>query len=321
MQSEGSVAYACSGSYFRGGVSRRFTRHPKGQSTVEYVLIVAIIVLVVLIVGPWVSSAIRNHFDTVTETLDEGTSGIAFKDPVDIPDPKRGTAFAVYSADDNSLMFYKRRGVPKVGDMFNNRRVTEVYTGFEATVYRKTFGTHSMLIDAEYNTPWFDRRNDIKAVKVADSGIKPKSIANWFARFESVKSIDLTLLDASNVQSMSCTFSWCKLMNTIDLNDSFATVPNLVDTFYYCMSLESLDLSCLRSGMGRNFWGTFAGCEALKTLALSPQTVIDDMSYAFCGCVKLNYDCSDWNVDKANTKLAGLSASFSKGIIRPKAWQ
>ncbi len=110
-------------------------------------------------------------------------------------------------------------------------------------------------------------------------------------------------------------------MNTIDLNDSFATVPNLVDTFYYCMSLESLDLSCLRSGIGRNFWGTFGGCRRLKTLSLPTQTVIDDMSYAFNECVKLNYDCSDWNVDNANTKRAGLSASFSKGITRPKAWQ
>ena len=48
---------------FGGGVSQRFTRRLKGQSTVEYVLIIAIIVLVVLIVGQWVSSAIRNQFN------------------------------------------------------------------------------------------------------------------------------------------------------------------------------------------------------------------------------------------------------------------
>ena len=306
---------------FGGGVSHRFTRRLRGQSTAEYVLIVAIVGLVVIFAGPWIASAIRNQFDAVTETLNEGTSGNAFKDAVDIPDPKRGAAFAVYSVDDNSLMFYKRRGVPQVGDMFNDRRVTEVYTGFETTVYRKTFGTSCMITDAVYNTPWFAHRNDIKSVKVADSGIKPKSIEGWFARFESVESINLTLLDASNVQSMSCTFSWCKSMNTIELNDSFATATNLTDAFYYCMSLESLDLSCLQSGMGRNFWGTFCGCRCLKTLSLPAQTVIGDMSYGFCGCANLNYDCSNWNVDNADTKLAGLSSSFSKGITRPKAWQ
>ena len=45
------AAHVCSGNSFRGGVSRRFTRRPKGQSTVEYVLVIAIIVLVVLIAG------------------------------------------------------------------------------------------------------------------------------------------------------------------------------------------------------------------------------------------------------------------------------
>lgn len=275
----------------------------------------------VVFAGSLVAGAIRNQFNTVTETLDEGASGNAFKDPVDIPDPKRGTAFAVYSEDDYSLMFYKRRGVPQVGDIFNDRCVTEVYTGFEMAFYQRTAGTSDMIDDAIYNTPWFDCRNDIRVIKVADDGIKPKSIENWFARFESVESIDLTLLDASNVRSMKCAFSWCKSMKSVKLNDTFDTVPNLVDAFYYCMSLESLDLSCLRSGIGRNFWGTFAGCESLKTLSLPTQTVIDDMSYAFNECVKLNYDCSDWNVDNANTKRAGLSASFSKGITRPKAWQ
>lgn len=91
---------------FGGGVSPRFTRRPKGQSTVEYVLIIAIIVLVVLIVGPWVSSAIGNQFNTVAGAIGSGTTGENFYEPVDIPDPQNGTAFAVYSEDDHSLMFY-----------------------------------------------------------------------------------------------------------------------------------------------------------------------------------------------------------------------
>lgn len=305
----------------RGGASPRSTRRLRGQSTLEYVLIIAVIGLMVVFAGPGVAGAIRNQFNHVVDTLDEGTTENAFKNAVDVPDPENGTAFAVYSTDDNSLMFYKRRGVPQVGDMFNDRCVTEVYTGFETAVYQQTSGTSSTIEDAVYNTPWFEHRNDTKVVKVADNGIKPKSIANWFARFESVESIDLTLLDASNVRSMSCTFSWCKSMKSVKLNDTFDTVLDLTDSFYCSGVLECLDLSCLRSGMGRCFWGTFTGCRSLKTLALPLQTVIGDMSYCFTDCAKLNYGCSDWNVDNANTKQAGLSISFSKGITRPKAWQ
>ena len=66
----------------------------------------------VLIAGLWVSSAIRNQFNTVAGAIGSGTTGENFYEPEDIPDPQNGTAFAVYSEDDRSLMFYKRRGVP-----------------------------------------------------------------------------------------------------------------------------------------------------------------------------------------------------------------
>lgn len=106
------AAHACSGNSFRGGVSRRFTRRLRGQSTVEYVLVIAIIGLVVLIAGPWVSSAIRNQFNTVAGTLGNGIDkgswetgstggGNGSLTDADIVDPVHGTAFAVYSADDH----------------------------------------------------------------------------------------------------------------------------------------------------------------------------------------------------------------------------
>ncbi|CUO50914.1 Class III signal peptide [Collinsella aerofaciens] len=58
----------------RGGVSPRNTRL-RGQGAIEYVLIIAIIVLIVMIAGPWVSSAIRNQFNTVAGVLVNGTAG------------------------------------------------------------------------------------------------------------------------------------------------------------------------------------------------------------------------------------------------------
>lgn len=59
---------------FGGGVSPRNTRL-RGQGAIEYVLIIAIIVLIVMIAGPWVSSAIRNQFNTVAGVLVNGTAG------------------------------------------------------------------------------------------------------------------------------------------------------------------------------------------------------------------------------------------------------
>lgn len=58
-----------------GGVSPRFTRRLKGQSTIEYVLIIAVIGLVIVFAGPQVSGAIRNQFNLVGNTVNSGTAG------------------------------------------------------------------------------------------------------------------------------------------------------------------------------------------------------------------------------------------------------
>ena len=45
------------------------------------------------------------------------------------------TAFAIYSETDNSLNFYKRDTTPVIGDTFNDRVVTKIYTDFETVAY------------------------------------------------------------------------------------------------------------------------------------------------------------------------------------------
>ena len=58
----------------RGGVSPRGTLL-RGQSIIEYVLIIAIIGLVIVFAGPGVAGAIRNQFNLVGNTVNGGTSG------------------------------------------------------------------------------------------------------------------------------------------------------------------------------------------------------------------------------------------------------
>ena len=57
----------------RGGVSPRNTRL-RGQSIIEYVLIIAVIGLVIVFAGPGVAGAIRNQFNLVGNTVNSGTS-------------------------------------------------------------------------------------------------------------------------------------------------------------------------------------------------------------------------------------------------------
>jgi Flp pilus assembly pilin Flp len=58
----------------RGGVSPRGARL-RGQSIIEYVLIIAVIGLVIVFAGPGVAGAIRNQFNLVGNTVNNGTVG------------------------------------------------------------------------------------------------------------------------------------------------------------------------------------------------------------------------------------------------------
>ena len=58
----------------RGGVSPRGARL-RGQSIIEYVLIIAVIGLVIVFAGPGVAGAIRNQFNMVGNTVNNGTVG------------------------------------------------------------------------------------------------------------------------------------------------------------------------------------------------------------------------------------------------------
>ena len=58
----------------RGGIARRAV-NLRGQSIIEYVLIIAIIGLVIVFAGPGVAGAIRNQFNLVGNTVNNGMTG------------------------------------------------------------------------------------------------------------------------------------------------------------------------------------------------------------------------------------------------------
>lgn len=282
----------------------------------------------VLFAGPWIASAIRNQFDAVTETLNDGTSGNAFKNPVDIPDPKRGTAFAVYSEDDNSLMFYKRRGVPKVGDMFNDRRVTDVYTGFETDRYaNQQHNPDGSWYGNVPNTPWWPVRSAVRAVKVVDSGISPASIHYWFYSMENLTSVDVEKLDTSRCSDFFLTFGCCDKLVSLDLSSwSTRSLTKLDGTFLGCERMRALDINGWDTSNVTSFHCLFHLCQSMDDDAM--QSVTDSLEInekatnfglMFEGCYRLNLDCSNWNV-RSDADHHGFNHS-APGVILPKAWQ
>ena len=156
---------------------------------------------------------------------------------------KPAEAFAVYSADDNSLDFYKRSEIPNVGQVFEGRTATAVYTGIETDVY--SMGNRQ---------PWWDYSDDIKTVKFIDV-VKPVSTAYWFSGCRYIKSLNLTNLDTSEVTNMERMFWYMSdviydgnsgIVRALDLDFSgfdTSNVTNMREMFRDNHAIQSLDLS------------------------------------------------------------------------------
>lgn len=207
-------------------------------------------------------------------------------------------AFAIYSADDNSLNFYKRPEMPLVGTPFEGKTVTEVFTGFE---------------DAEYSSsPWYVIKDSIANVKFVDE-VKPKSTAHWFEDCRSIISFDFSKLDTSAVINMSDMFHGCWAIKNLDLS-SFNTseVLSMSNMFFNCYKLTALDLSSFNTSKVRSMADMFCNTNALTSLDLSSfnTSAVRSMyrMFNFCGVRTLDLSSFDTSaVTNMTSMFAGCS--------------
>lgn len=102
---------------------------------------------------------------------------------------KETEAYAVYSEDDGSFIFYRSDTPIQEGDIYNGKTVTNVYTGLEDSTY------------TEYTVPWYSIRTEIKQVEFCDK-VSPVNTDFWFYHFDNASVLDGTNLDMSRVTSM-----------------------------------------------------------------------------------------------------------------------
>ena len=128
---------------------------------------------------------------------------------------KETVAYAIYSATDTSLRFVRTADTIRVGDMYNGRVVTGLYTGFEEAVYT-----------SENQVPWYDGNyyaNRIVTKIIFEDVIKPKSTAHWFQYAYDCTELDVRNLDTSavtNMEYMFQCFAWdAKTLTITGIND------------------------------------------------------------------------------------------------------
>ena len=245
------------------------------------------------------------------------------------PDASDSVPFAVYSEDDASLTFYKRRALPSEGSMFEGKTATAVYTNIQNTK----------------STPlWKGIASKIKRVAVVDDGIAPQTMYAWFFTCDNLLSVNISKLDTSKTTSLDYAFSGCKSLTEIDLSAlntssvrSFADVfqdcsslrsvnlagwntssgDNFSQMFYQCASLEELDISSFETRKVITFKEMFRGCSSLssRNVSMFDTSAATDVSQAFYGCGSL----TELDLSRASTaKVETFYGMFSgcSGLTR-----
>lgn len=206
------------------------------------------------------------------------------------PSASDSVPFAVYSGDDASLTFYKRRALPVEGSVFEGKTATAVYTNIQNT---------------KSAPPWKGIASKIKRVAVVDDGIAPQTMYAWFFECNNLLSVNLSRLDTSETTSLGYTFSRCKSLTEIDLSTfDTSSVRSFADVFQDCSSLRSVNLTGWDTSNGNNFRQMFYCCAALEELDVSlfntsSATTFEQMFY---GCSSLrSLDLSHFDTSAATT--------------------
>lgn len=146
------------------------------------------------------------------------------------PDPN-GVAFAVYSADDQSLDFYKRDRKPEIGDTFNGKTVTKIMDVDETK-------------DAEEEYGPFNSEKMAKTFEVVDGGIAPVSTKFWFYDFYNATKANITKLDTSSLTNVRYMFWKCSSLTTVgDLSGWDVSNVTNMSYMFSGSGFTSLDLS------------------------------------------------------------------------------
>ena len=206
------------------------------------------------------------------------------------PSASDSVPFAVYSEDDASLTFYKRRTLPVQGSAFEGKTATAVYANIQNT---------------KSTPPWKGVASKIKRVAVVDGGIAPQTMYAWFFECNNLLSVNLSRLDTSKTTSLGYAFSRCKSLTDIDLSAlDTSSVRSFADVFQDCSSLRSVNLAGWDTSSGKDFRQMFYRCASLEEIDISSFKTSASTSFEqmFYGCSSLrSLDLSHFDTGSATT--------------------
>ena len=227
-------------------------------------------------------------------------------------------SFAIYSATDSSLRFYRSTSVPAQGSTYNSRAVTAIYQR-----------VNELNATSSTGVPWSSYATSIKTVSIEHENIKPVSTAYWFNGCSYMTTGSFARLNMSKCTNMACMFGGAgNLTSSIQIsgleNWNTSNVINMSSVFsamgYYKTAQTTTttvvigDLSRWNTSKVTTMKGMFSDTACFSAFNVGnignwDTSNVTDMSFMFNACGKMVGnsvgsntwyvgDISKWNVSK-----------------------
>lgn len=228
-------------------------------------------------------------------------------------DPNATTSFAIFSEDDNSLVFYRNNDVLELeeGGTYCDKSVTRIYQDVD-----------NAAIDM-YSWPWGEYTFQIESVDFRGNVFLNSESKAMFYSHENLNSINnIDKLDVSNLTGLSSFFSNCKKLKEINGLEKW-DVSNVQDfsmLFNQSPLLTRLNLENWDTSAARNINYMFydlVNLVEIKGVENFNTSNCESMTNTFGNCKNLILDLSKWNVSKV-TEHSNFADGTST-IIEP-AW-
>lgn len=204
-------------------------------------------------------------------------------------------AYAFYTDTDKTLRFVRSVEPLSVGELWDGKRITEVYTGVEGD-----------LVRVGATPPWYEYQN-LKRVEILD-WVQPETASFWFANMPNIEYLDLRKLDMSRSTSMLGMFS--------------ATGINVTEKVT-ALGLEDWDVSNVQNytAMFRQFAKNANVFEMGDISGWDTRSAVY-MQQMFLGAFvqsTMILDCSNWNVDLVT--IRSQFKDYAGGTIIEPKWK
>ena len=235
-----------------------------------------------------------NVGNTVTEDkLQNATITVSWSENSTVEQVREKPAYAVYSAGDSSLRFYRSATPIEEGKTYNNLTATAVYTGFEEEIYNH----NDVNIDEElFYVPWYEYASNITSV-IFEDPIMPISVDYWFDGMSNCANLDVSKLYTSSVTIMTSLFGF------VGKNATTFTITGL----------ENMDVSNVTSMNGMFYYaGENATTWSVGDISEWDVLNVTDMSFMFYqagyNATTFLLNLSEWNVSNV-TSMYGMFSS------------